>query len=89
MTVQKIRQDLEQLANLRAKEDVIRKEYQQRRGEIINDEQRAALEILDFEEIEALAAIKEGVSDLTKNIKHAALAHGESVKSEHMQVLVF
>jgi hypothetical protein len=82
-----IETQLDQLANLQAKADVIRLEFSQLRSQIITPEIQAQLDELDDELASALEPVNQSVSDLTEQIKDQVINNEKSVKGTFLQAV--
>jgi hypothetical protein len=82
-----IETQLDQLANLQAKADIIRLEFAQLRKQIIPQEIQAQLDDLDAEMETTLEPVNQAVSDLTETVKQNVIVTGASVKGTFLQAV--
>lgn len=79
--------DLNQLAEMRAKQDAIRLHYDELRAKVLTPEIQAALDDIAAEEASALEAAGNGIEQLTAKIKAAVIEDGATVKADFLQAV--
>jgi hypothetical protein len=82
-----IKNDLNQLAEMRSQLDVINLHYQDLRKSIIPVEIQEQLDDMEAEHQSALDAAKIGISELEKTIKADVLIAGISIKGDYLQAV--
>ncbi|MBI5879574.1 MAG: hypothetical protein HZB53_18135 [Chloroflexi bacterium] len=85
MTEKEIKQQLEQVADLRARRESLALQKENLRDSVLTDEIRAKLAEIDAEFNPQLEALDEAAAELEADVKQAIIALGTSVKGQHAQ----
>jgi len=88
MDEDRLKAKLEELFELQVKRDVLGLDQQKLIDEAMPPEVREAIQGIKAEIGPKMEAVSEAIAELEQDVKAAVLAHGASVKTEHLHAIV-
>ena len=82
-----ITSELDRLADLRARLDVLRLQKEELRDTVLTEEIKQQLQDIELEFLPSISEAEERIAEATENVKAATLAAGVSVRGQRMQAV--